>query len=63
MADSTRRVLCKTCGKEVDISDAKAYHMGRMTVYECFKCQRKGSNEADNFCMERKLKIRKEKGK
>lgn len=45
MADTTRRVLCRTCGKEVSVYDAKQYPIGRRTLYECIKCAEQGDKE------------------
>lgn len=63
MADTTRRIFCRTCGKEISIHEAKAYNLGRRTVYECFECQKKGMTEAEQFHIGVCIKTRKEKKK
>jgi hypothetical protein len=49
MADTARRVLCRTCGKEVSVYDAEAYNVGRKIQYECFECYMSGSRKAQDF--------------
>ena len=61
MADTARRVLCRTCGMEVSIYDAKPYFIGRTTQYECIKCSRKGNSEAQHHVATVLHKFRKEK--
>lgn len=61
MADTTRRVLCKTCKKKVSIYDAHAYHLGKSTTYECYECQMKGANWADGFHISVCQRMRKER--
>ena len=64
MADTTRRVFCKTCQKEVSIYDAHAYNLGRSTTYECMECYLKSATKADGFHIsvcQRMKRMRKEK--
>ena len=63
MGNTTRRVLCRTCGREVSIYDAKAYNLGRRKVYECHECQKQGGSEAEWFHIHMCQKIIKENGK
>lgn len=49
MADTARRILCKTCGQEVDVTDADSYFIGKKKIYECRRCKLKGSSMADGF--------------
>ena len=48
MADTARRILCRTCKQEISIYDAKLYFTGRGIQYECFKCVKKGNEEAQH---------------
>ena len=45
MADTARRVFCRTCGKEISVFDAKEYRTGRSVQYECIKCAKQGQRE------------------
>ena len=47
MVDTTRRIFCRTCGKEINIYEAKSYNLGRKTVYECYECSKQGEIEAN----------------
>ena len=63
MADTARRVFCRTCGKEVSIHDAKAYNTGRKTQYECYECHIRGTAKARDFQISVVEKFNKEKRK
>lgn len=60
MADTARRVLCRTCGAEVSIYDAKPYFTGRRTQYECRECAKRGNMIAQNHAVTTIYKFRKE---
>ena len=47
MVDTTRRIFCRTCGKEINIYEAKSYNLGRKTVYECGECSKQGETAAN----------------
>lgn len=61
MADTTRRVFCKTCKKEIDIQEAYPYNTGRRITYECRECRRTGVSKADGFHVDVCMKMRKER--
>ena len=61
MADTTRRVLCRTCKQEISIYDAKPYFTGKRTQYECIKCAKKGNEEAQHHVAVVVHKFKKEK--
>lgn len=63
MANTAGRVLCRTCGKEVSIYDAKEYNLGRRKVYECYECRKEGTTQADGFHVQMCQKMIKECGK
>lgn len=45
MADSTRRILCTSCGKEVNEWDVRAYNTGRRTQHLCPECYDKAEKD------------------
>ena len=61
MADTARRVLCRTCHKEVSIHDAHPYHIGKVTSYECYECYKQGQREAHYHIITSVQRLRKEK--
>lgn len=62
MADTARRVRCRTCGKEVNVYDAKEYNLGRIQ-YECLECYKRGCKDVTVHILRVAVKYRKEKEK